>query len=54
MSNVSAAPLEAQYAVAVAKKAIDAQQVQAKNALRLIETATAPPLKPGHVLSVIA
>jgi Putative motility protein len=52
-STVSAAVIEAQYAVAVAKKAIDAQAAQGKTAVKMIEGAAPAPLKPGHRLSVV-
>lgn len=53
-SSGSAIAFPETYSVAVAKKALDAKQVDGKNALTLIESATAPPVKPGHSLSVIA
>lgn len=49
----SGAALEQQYSVAVAKKQLDAQELEGRNAVQLIQSAEAPPLKPGHRLSVV-
>ncbi len=47
------AAVEQQYSIAVAKRQLDAQQVEGRSALQLIQSAEAPPLKPGHRLSVV-
>jgi len=54
ISSVGAASgVEQAYSIAVARKSLDAQQTEGKNALQLIQSAEAPPLKPGHRLSVV-
>jgi hypothetical protein len=50
----SAAAFDRTYGVAVAKKSQDAQQVDGKNALKLIESAASPPVKQGSTFSVMA
>ena len=49
----SGAAVEQQYSIAVAKKQLDGQQVEGRSAVQLIQSAEAPPLKPGHRLSVV-
>ena len=41
------------YSIAVARKSLDAQQQEGKNAVALIQASAAPPLKPGHTLSIV-
>ena len=54
ISSVGAASgVEQAYAVAMARKSLDAQQAEGKNAVALIQSAAAPPLRPGHQLSVV-
>ena len=50
----SSAAFDQTYAVSVARKALSATKLDGQNALQLIEAAKAPPVKPGHSLSVIA
>jgi len=53
IGDTSRADLATSYGVAVAKKSLDAQQQDGKNAVKLIEASAAPPLKPGHSLSIV-
>ncbi len=54
ISSVGAASgVEQAYSIAMARKSLDAQQAEGKNAVALIQSAAAPPLRPGHQLSVV-
>lgn len=52
--GAAAMKFEQDYSVAVAKKVVDARKVSGENTLALIQSASAPPVKPGHQLSVMA
>jgi hypothetical protein len=54
VGGVSAAAFDRTYGVAVAKKSLDAQKQSGESAVQLIQSAAAPPVKPGHSLSVMA
>ncbi len=49
----AASGVEQAYSIAMARKSLDAQQAEGKNAVALIQSAAAPPLRPGHQLSVV-
>ncbi|CAN5914882.1 hypothetical protein BH11MYX4_BH11MYX4_48390 [soil metagenome] len=51
--DTSRADLGTSYGVAVARKSLDAQQQDGKTAIKLIEASAAPPVRPGHSLSVV-
>lgn len=54
ISSVGAASgVEQAYSIAMARKSLDAQQAEGKNAVALIQSAAATPLRPGHQLSVV-
>lgn len=52
--NVSAANFSQQYSVAVASKQISQQKQEGADKVALIQSASAPPVKPGHSVSVMA
>lgn len=51
---VSHADASAAQTVVVAKKALDQQKMEGQQAVALIQSASAPPVKQGHSLSVYA